>query len=205
MTAMDRARAEAYPLRRREVVNALIGQRTDLLLVGGLGAPTNDITAVGDRDTFFPLWGAMGGAASIGLGLAMAQPSKRVVVITGDGEMLMGMGSLATIAVKAPGNLSIVVLDNERYGETGGQTTHTSARVELHMVAAACGIRVVGKVITPEELEAAKAPILEFAGPSFHVVKVRAEQEQMILPPKDGAYLRDRFRNAVLGREAAKL
>jgi thiamine pyrophosphate-dependent acetolactate synthase large subunit-like protein len=139
------------------------------------------------------------------LGLALAQPSRRVLVITGDGEMLMGMGALATIAVKAPDNLSIVVLDNERYGETGGQTTHTSARVELHGVAAACGIRVVGKVVTAAELEAAKPAILQFDGPAFHVVKVKAEPEQMILPPKDGHYLRDRFRAAVLGPEAAKL
>ncbi|WP_119420323.1 thiamine pyrophosphate-dependent enzyme [Desertibaculum subflavum] len=202
---MDRARAEAYPLRRREVVASLIGQRTDLLLVGGLGAPSNDIAAVGDRPNFMPLWGAMGGAAMIGMGLALAQPSKRVLVITGDGEMLMGMGALATIAVKAPGNLSIVVLDNERYGETGGQTTHTSARVDLCGVAEACGIRVVGKVVTAAELEAAKPAILEFAGPCFHVIKVKAEQEEMILPPKDGHYLRDRFRTAVLGAEAAKL
>ena len=202
---MDRARAEAYPLHRREVVNTLIGQRTDLLLVGGLGAPSNDIAAVGDRANFLPLWGAMGGAVSIGLGLALAQPSKRVLVITGDGEMLMGMGSLATVGVSGASNLSIVVLDNERYGETGGQTTHTSARVELHGIAAACGIRVIGKIVTQAELDAAKAAILEFAGPSFHVVKVRAEQEQMILPPKDGHYIRDRFRTAVLGPEAAKL
>lgn len=203
--SMDRARAESYPLKRREVVASLIGQRTDLLLVGGLGAPSNDVAAVGDRPNFMPLWGAMGGAASIGLGLALAQPSKRVVVITGDGEMLMGLGSLATVAVKSPTNLSIVVLDNERYGETGGQTTHTSARVDLHGVAAACGIRVVGRVVTAAELEAAKPAILEFAGPCFHVIKVKAEPEQMILPPKDGHYLRDRFRTAVLGAEAAKL
>lgn len=202
---MDRARAEAYPLKRREVVASLIGKRTDLLLVGGLGAPSNDIAAVGDRANFMPLWGAMGGAAMIGMGLAMAQPAKRVLVITGDGEMLMGMGALATIAVKAPPNLSIVVLDNERYGETGGQTTHTSARVDLSRVAEACGIRVVGKVVTAAELEASKPAILEFAGPCFHVIKVKAEQEQMILPPKDGHYLRDRFRTAVLGPEAAKL
>lgn len=202
---MDRARAEAYPLRRREVVAALVGQRADLLLVGGLGAPTNDIAAAGDRPNFFPLWGAMGGAASIGLGLALAQPSKRVLVITGDGEMLMGMGSLATIGVVSPTNLSIVVLDNERYGETGGQTTHTSARVELQKVAAACGFPVVGKAVTEAEFEVMKPAILESAGPCFHVIKVRAQQEPMILPPKDGHYLRDRFRAAVLGAEAAKL
>ena len=97
-------------------------------MVGGLGASTYDIAAAGDHDRNFYLWGAMGGAVMIGLGLALAQPKLPVVVITGDGEMLMGMGSLATVGLQKPANLTIVVLDNEAYGETGGQASHTAGR-----------------------------------------------------------------------------
>ncbi|HYS74989.1 MAG TPA: thiamine pyrophosphate-dependent enzyme, partial [Burkholderiales bacterium] len=106
-------------LNRREVVASLLKRRDGLLVVAGLGAPAWDCAAAGDHPFTFPLWGAMGSAAMIGLGLALAQPKRRVLVVTGDGEMLMGLGSLATIGVRRPGNLSIVVLDNERYGETG--------------------------------------------------------------------------------------
>ena len=111
-----------------------------MVAVGGLGASTNDMAAAGDHDRNFYLWGAMGGAVMMGLGLALAQPDVPVVVITGDGEMLMGMGSLATVGLQKPGNLSIVVLDNEAYGETGGQTSHTAAVADLVGVAKACGI-----------------------------------------------------------------
>ena len=109
-------------------------------MVGGLGASTYDIAAAGDHDRNFYLWGAMGGAVMIGLGIALAQPKLPVVVITGDGEMLMGIGSLATVGLQKPKNLTIVVLDNEVYGETGGQASHTAATVDLVGVARACGI-----------------------------------------------------------------
>src|SRR6266516_1126574 len=118
-------------LHRRQVVKTLLSERGDLLVVAGLGSTSWDITAAGDSPLNFPLWGAMGQAAMIGLGLALAQPKRRVLVVTGDGEMLMGLGSLATIGVRRPGNLSIVVLDNERYGETGMQKTHTAYGVDL--------------------------------------------------------------------------
>jgi thiamine pyrophosphate-dependent acetolactate synthase large subunit-like protein len=111
------------PLQRREVVKALLVDRGDLLVVAGLGAPAWDATEAGDHPLTFPLWGGMGGAVMIGLGLALAQPSRNVLVITGDGEMLMGLGSLATVGVTRPKNLSVVVLDNEVYGETGQQKT----------------------------------------------------------------------------------
>lgn len=137
---MDSNRSKHYPLRRREVVNALLGQRGQMLVVAGLGASAWDVTAAGDEPLNFPLWGAMGGAVSLGLGLALAQSSRRVLVVTGDGEMLMGLGSLATVAIQAPPNLAIVVLDNERYGETGMQTTHTAGDVDLTAVASATGI-----------------------------------------------------------------
>src|SRR5690606_31916572 len=113
-------------LDRREVVKRLLAKRGDTVAVAGLGATAYDLAAVGDHDRNFYLWGAMGGAATIGLGLALAQLDLPVLVVTGDGEMLMGMGSFATIGVHNPPNLTVVVLDNEAYGETGGQATHTA-------------------------------------------------------------------------------
>jgi thiamine pyrophosphate-dependent acetolactate synthase large subunit-like protein len=200
---MDVTRSDTYPLRRRDVVKGILAERGESLVIAGLGAPAWDCTAAGDHPLTFPLWGAMGGAAMIGLGLALAQPSRRVLVITGDGEMLMGLGSLATIAVQAPKNLAIVVLDNERYGETGMQLTHTAHGIDLAALAAAAGLPVTGTVHDQAGLEAAIPDIHGAAGPVFLNIKVRAENLPLVLPPKDGAHLKDRFRIALLGEEAA--
>ena len=132
--------SKANLLDRRQVVSTLLADRKDALVVAGLGASTYDLAAAGDNARNLYLWGAMGGAVMIGLGLALAQPKLPVVVVTGDGEMLMGMGSLATVGLQKPKNLSILVLDNEAYGETGGQVSHTSAAADLVGVARACGI-----------------------------------------------------------------
>ena len=139
-------------LHRRDVVNELVRDRGELLVIAGLGAPNWDVSAAGDHANNFPLWGAMGGASMIGLGLALAQPKRRVLVITGDGEMLMNVGSLATIAVEAPKNLTIAVLDNERFGETGMQKTPTASGVDLAAMATACGIRTSRIVRTMAEV-----------------------------------------------------
>src|SRR5688572_16056485 len=128
-------------LHRRSVVQQLLSNRGELLVIAGLGSTAWDVTAAGDHDLSFPMWGAMGQAAMLGLGLALAQPQRRVLVITGDGEMLMGFGSLATIGVQQPANLSVVVIDNERYGETGMQATHTAQGVDLAATARACGFK----------------------------------------------------------------
>ena len=93
-------------LDRREAVSSLLEHRANLLIVSGLGSPTYDVHAAGDCDQNFYLWGAMGGAAMMGLGLAIARPEKSVLVITGDGEQLMGIGGLATIGVQKPKNLT---------------------------------------------------------------------------------------------------
>ncbi|MBT5178030.1 MAG: aldehyde dehydrogenase, partial [Rhodospirillaceae bacterium] len=154
-------RSDDYPLARRDVVRQITEGQDDLLVIAGLGSTAWDVTAAGDRDLNFPLWGAMGGAVAMGLGLALAQPERRVLVITGDGEALMGMGSLATAAMQAPANLSIVIIDNERYGETGMQITHTAGTTDLAAVAAACGIPVTGLVLNQAELDAALPVILE--------------------------------------------
>ena len=200
---LDRERGDRYPLRRREVVKALLADRGDMLVVTGLGAPNWDATAAGDHPLTFPLWGAMGGAVPMGLGLALAQPDRRVLVVTGDGEMLMGLGSLATVGVQRPRNLAIVVEDNERYGETGMQATHTAGRVDLAGIAAASGFATTGTLRTQAEFEAALPVIRRGEGPIFYDVKVRAENLSPVMPPKDGAYLKDRFRIALLGPDAA--
>jgi thiamine pyrophosphate-dependent acetolactate synthase large subunit-like protein len=198
---MNADRSEHYPLRRRAVVKELLTQRGDLLVVAGLGAPAWDVTAAGDEPLNFPLWGAMGGAVPLGLGLALAQPSRRILVITGDGEMLMGLGSLATVAIQAPPNLAIVVLDNERYGETGMQLTHTAGSVDLAAIAAASGIPVCRMLTDKKGLKSALPQICSEIGPVFFDIKVRAENLPLVLPPKDGAYLKDRFRQALLGAD----
>jgi thiamine pyrophosphate-dependent acetolactate synthase large subunit-like protein len=186
-------------LRRRQVVEILLQERKNLLVVAGLGSTAWDITAAGDAPLNFPLWGAMGNAAMIGLGLALAQPKRRVLVITGDGEMLMGLGSLATIGVQRPRNLAVVVIDNERYGETGMQATHTAAGVDLAKVALACGFRAARQVRARASLGALRAAIHASPGPLFAQVKVRAEKLPLVLPPRDGGLLKSRFRKALLG------
>ncbi len=199
---MDATRSEAFVLHRRDVVAALLAERGEMLVVAGLGAPAWDVAAAGDSALDFPLWAAMGGAAMVGLGLALAQPARRVLVITGDGEMLMGLGSLATIAAQAPANLAICVLDNERYGETGMQTTHTAADADLAAIAAACGVPLAATVRDDTGLGAAIAQLRESAGPVFVTIKVRAEDLALVLPPRDPVHLKDRFREALLGDTA---
>jgi thiamine pyrophosphate-dependent acetolactate synthase large subunit-like protein len=181
-------------LRRREVVKKLLEKRGTLLVVAGLGSTAWDITAAGDHDLSFPMWGAMGQAAMMGLGLALAQPKRRVLVITGDGEMLMGIGSLATIGVQQPKNLTVAVIDNERYGETGMQATHTADGVDLAAIAKACGFRT-SKVVT-KNADLGKV-VHEAAGPNFLQIKVAAEKLPLVLPPHDGVHLKDRFRKAL--------
>ena len=193
------ADSDTYPLDRRDVAQALLAERDGLVVVAGLGACAWDITAVGDHDLNFPLWGAMGGAASIGLGIALAQPDRRVLVLTGDGEMLMGLGSLATIALQKPENLAVVVLDNERYGETGMQQTHTAFGVNLPAAAAAVGILVTGTVRDQGELDTALPVIRETPGPVFYSIKVKAEELAFVLPSNDGVVLKERMRKAMLG------
>jgi len=186
-------------LDRREVVRGLLEDRGGLLVVAGLGAPAWDLTAAGDVPANFPLWGGMGGAAMIGLGLAIAQPRRRVLVLTGDGEMLMGLGALATIAVQRPANLSVVVLDNEHYGETGGQETATRHGVDLAAMARGAGFPDARVVLGEEGLPGLRDAIGGGAGPVFAVVKVAAGSAKLVLPPREGAYLTARFREVVLG------
>jgi len=185
-------------LERRSVVGSLLAQRKDALVVGGLGASTYDIAAAGDHERNLYLWGAMGGAVMIGLGMALAQPELPVLVITGDGEMLMGMGSLATVGLQKPKNLTIVVLDNEVYGETGGQASHTAAAADLVGVARCCGIADARAISTMAEIEAF-APTMQdvSSGPRFASIKIDSANLERVLASRDGTYIFNRIRGAL--------
>jgi thiamine pyrophosphate-dependent acetolactate synthase large subunit-like protein len=189
-------------LDRREVVKALLQDRGDLLVIAGLGAPAWDATHAGDHPLNFPLWGGMGGATAMGLGLAIAQPKRPVLVLTGDGELLMGLGSLATVAVDRPVNLSIVILDNEHYGETGMQESHTARGVDLAAAALACGLRKGVLVTQMEQVVALRKDLHAMQGPVLAQVKVATDKLPLALPPRDGAHLKNRFREALLGPQA---
>ena len=184
-------------LDRRECVRALLAERGDLLVVSGLGAPTYDVAAANDHPLNFYLWGAMGGAAMIGLGLALARPRSRVAVITGDGEMLMGLGSLATIGVKQPQNLAILVLDNRHYGETGMQASHTHYGIDMVGVAKACRFAETRTISQISELDAARRLLHSGKGPMFIQALVRQEEVPRVLPSRDGNEIKYRFLQAV--------
>ena len=187
---------------RREVVATLLADRGDLLVVAGLGAPAWDATHAGDHALNFPLWGGLGGAAAIGLGLALAQPKRPVLVLTGDGEMLMGLGSLATIGVQRPRNLSIVVLDNEHYGETGMQASHTRFGVDLAAAAKACGFAFTSMPATLAQVKKLRADVHKAGGPLVAQIKILPDKLPLVLPPRDGTQLKNRFREALLGDKA---
>jgi thiamine pyrophosphate-dependent acetolactate synthase large subunit-like protein len=189
-------------LERRAAMATLLEDRADdLLIVPGLGSTTYDLAAVGDDDRNFYLWGAMGGAAMIGLGLALAQPQKRVAVITGDGEMLMGMGALATIGIQKPANLAIVVFDNGVYGETGMQPSHTQGGVDLVSVARGCGLAACIEVRDEAGLRDLAARLKTLSETLFARVLIEANEPPRVLPERDGAVLKQRFR-AALGVKA---
>lgn len=183
-------------LNRRDVVARLMAKRGNALVVTGLGAATYDVAAAGDTPRNFYLWGAMGGAAALGCGLALAQPDLPVVVVTGDGEMLMGMGTFATIAQQAPANLSIVVLDNGLYGETGAQASHTS-RASLAAVAKACGIAHVEEIADARGLDDLVARFPAAKGPHVAVIKIAPTEHPRLVPLRDGAHAKARTRLAL--------
>jgi thiamine pyrophosphate-dependent acetolactate synthase large subunit-like protein len=181
-------------LERRQAVRALLAERGAALVVTGLGSPSYDVFAAGDQDANMYLWGAMGGAAMVGLGLALAQPRRPILIVTGDGEQLMGLGALATIAVKKPGNLTLVVLDNRLYGETGRQASHTGLGIDLHRIAAAAGWDAV-ELADIDAVAAYQRNLSRIeGGPRFATIRISAEQPPRALPPRDGIHLKNRFR-----------
>ncbi|MEL6793196.1 MAG: thiamine pyrophosphate-dependent enzyme [Pseudomonadota bacterium] len=180
---------------RREAVAALLEARGDALIVTGLGSPTYDVHAAGDRDANYYLWGAMGGAALVGLGVAQAQPDRPVWVVTGDGEQLMAMGALATIGVAAPANLSVIVLDNQHFGETGMQGSHTGAGVSLAGVASSCGWAEAREIAGEAKIPALAEELTRTAaGPRLYVLKVKSENLPRSMPSRDAVFIKNRFR-----------
>ena len=188
-------------LLRRPLIARLLAERDDALVVTGLGSPTYDVAAAGDRAENFYLWGAMGLAAMTGLGLALAQPERRVLVVTGDGEMLMGAGSLAGIAGAAPANLAILVLDNESFGETGRQSGLTGGETDIAAMAKACGFVDSFTLRRDDQLAAAGALLWRAAGPAMVVAKVALDREMPVLPSLDGAFLTLRMRERLANRQ----
>lgn len=180
-------------LDRRDFVKQLLTDRNDLAIVSGLGSPTYDVAACGDHPLNFYLWGAMGGAAMVGLGLALAQPRRRVLVLTGDGEALMGLGSLATIGVKRPANLTIVVLDNQHYGETGMQPSHTEAGIDLVAAARACRFKIAYAVSHLDEAAELRRLLHSGEGPILVNARIAEEDVPRVLPLRDGHAIKERF------------
>lgn len=180
---------------RRSAVAKLLDNRNGALVITGLGSPSYDVHAHSDTDNNYYLWGAMGGAALTGLGVAQAQPDKRVMVITGDGEMLMAFGSLATIAVAKPANLDIIVLDNQHFGETGMQDSHTGMGIDIATVAAAAGFDTAQTLTTISEVDVLCETLKQLAnGPRLFVLKIEAKNLPRSLPPRDATYVKTRFR-----------
>ncbi len=184
-------------LDRRDLVRELLIDRGDLLVVSGLGSATYDVAAAGDHPLNFYLWGAMGGTAMIGLGLALAQPQKRVAVLTGDGDMLMAMGSLATIGVKQPKNLAIVVLDNAHYGETGMQASATHAGIDLVATALACRFKHARAILRLEEAVDVRKLLHTGDGPILVSARISEDDVPRVLPLRDGHAIKQRFIEAL--------
>jgi len=187
-------------IHRRELIKDILADRDEnLLVVSGLGSSCWDVCNAGDDPRNFYVWGAMGGAAMIGYGIARVQRDKRVLVVTGDGDSLMGMGAYATIANAPVDNLAILVLDNGAFGETGGQPTHTVRTANLEIIARGAGIPVTATFTDPSETDAIKDLVLRRPGPVVAVAKIVYEQLKFVLPSNSGTYLKDRFRMALLG------
>lgn len=184
-------------LDRRDFVSRLLAATPDALVVTGLGSAAYDVFAAGDRDLNYYLWGAMGAASAVGLGLALAQPERSVVVITGDGEQLMGIGTLGSIGVKKPKNLTVVVLDNGHFGETGMQRSHSSLGTDLAAVARGFGITDAFATQSEEAVSEVARRINAREGTVFAQVFIEANEPPRALPPRDGPFIKNRFRSAL--------
>jgi len=183
-------------LDRRAFVKALLVDRKDMLVVSGLGTPTYDVAACGDDGRNFYIWSGLGCTPMVGLGLALAQPGRRIAVITGDGDVLMALGSLATIGVKQPNNLAIVCLDNGHYSASGMQPSATKAGVDLAAAAQACRLRVeaVSDLSRADEL---RTLLHSGQGPIFIHARVDADDQKRVIPSRDGVAIKHRFMQAL--------
>ncbi|HXY98476.1 MAG TPA: thiamine pyrophosphate-dependent enzyme [Stellaceae bacterium] len=198
---MARAAAPDFVLDRREAVPALIGRHEDFLIIAGLAGTAREIAHLTrDGAHAYTLAGAMGGAAAMGLGLALARPDRRVLVITGDGELLMNVGALATIAVLDPHNLALICVDNGHYGETGYQKSHTSLGVDLEKMAQGAGIKRTRTVARADEIADGARLIRDGNGTAFVLLRVKPTDPPSHKRSLDPALERLRFRQALLGK-----
>lgn len=197
MTNKNSAAPLSNKIQRRAFVAELLKRRDGALVVPGLGSPTWDCCAAGDSPEYLYSWGGMGLAVPTALGLALAQPKRRVLALTGDGEMMMGIGSLGVVADQAPANLGILVLDNEHFGETGRQSGLTGAKADL--VSIAKGFGIARTMLVTEHTQVAELAELMFktAGPAFAVAKIALSEDPWALPEKDGAAIARRFQVAL--------
>jgi thiamine pyrophosphate-dependent acetolactate synthase large subunit-like protein len=192
-------------IERRPAVAELLKDRGNALVVAGLGSPVYDVFAAGDHDLNFYDWGAMGSAAMVGLGLALSRPDRPVVVFTGDGEMLMGLGSFSTIVQHLPANLSIVVLDNEQYAETGMQKTATGFGTDLAAVARACGIKDASVLTRQDEIAALRPRLHARAGTLVAVLKIKPGDQPRTVPEREGTLIASRFMKCLLADDPRRV
>jgi thiamine pyrophosphate-dependent acetolactate synthase large subunit-like protein len=197
---VEEATAAGFVLDRCSAVPQLIGRHEDFLIVSGLAGTSRDVAALtSDAAHAYTMAGAMGGAAMIGLGLALARPDRRVLVVTGDGELLMNIGALATIAVVDPANLAILCVDNGHYGETGYQKSHTSLGVDLEKFAIGAGIKATRTIGRDDEIADGARLLRAGNGTAFVVLRVRPTDPPAYKRNMDPAFCRNRFRMALLG------
>ena len=187
-------------LDRKTAVPALLGDISDFLVVGGLAGAAQELGVITDNAPgVFGLAGAMGAALPMAIGLALAQPKRKILCHTGDAELLMTLGALATAAVMNPPNLRIVCVDNGRFGETGNQQSHTGLGTRIDQIAAGAGIPAVLAVNTEDDIAAAHTLLHSGDGLCFILLRVREgeplKNKRNLRPHVD----RDRFREALLG------
>jgi thiamine pyrophosphate-dependent acetolactate synthase large subunit-like protein len=184
-------------IKRRPFMAELLARRGSALVVPGLGSPTWDCFAAGDAPEYLYSWGGMGLAVPTALGIALAQPRRRVLCVTGDGEIMMGIGSLAVVGDQAPDNLAILVLDNESFGETGRQRGLTHNRADIAAVAKGFGLAATRTVKEEGALPELAEFLFKAPGPVLAVVKIAISDDPWRLPEKDGVTIAHRFRGAL--------
>ena len=182
-------------LDRRTFTAEVLAARGGALVVPGLGSPTWDCFAAGDSDDYLYSWGGMGLAVPTALGVALARPERRVLCLTGDGEIMMGVGALSVVGAQAPSNLSILVLDNEHFGETGRQKG-LAATTDLCAMARGAGLRDTMLVNAMDQVPDLCRMLFDAPGPTLAVAKIALTQDPLLLPEKDGAIIAHRFRSA---------
>jgi phosphonopyruvate decarboxylase len=198
--ASEAKSAPKFDLDRSVAVPQLIGEQKDFLFIGGLAGTAKDLASITkDGSNYYGMAGAMGAAVSMGLGLALARPDKKVIVATGDGELLMNVGSLATASILNPPNLRILCVDNGHYGETGYQKSHTSLGVDLEQMAIGAGIKSTMTVESQDQIAAGARMLRESNGTCFMLLRVKPEDGPKYKRDMDPASTRVRF---LLGMKA---